>query len=127
MNKPPISKDLIKNFIKSYVKSKVFRNPRLDPFILAYFVTFRCNLQCSYCSYSKLNYSTKFKELDTSKTKEILRICREIAPSLAISGGEPLIREDITDIVKHAKELKYKPISLFTNSLLLPDKEEILE
>jgi MoaA/NifB/PqqE/SkfB family radical SAM enzyme len=31
------------------------------------------------------------------------------------------------EIVHHARRLRYKPISLFTNSLLLPEREEVLE
>ena len=127
MKKPPVNKDLIKNFYKNYIKTKIFRTPRLDPLILTYFVTFRCNLQCTYCSYNRLNYQTKYQDLDNANAREVLRICREIAPAIAVSGGEPLIREDIVDLVIYAKKLKYAPVSLFTNSLLLPEKEEILE
>jgi MoaA/NifB/PqqE/SkfB family radical SAM enzyme len=118
---------LIKNFMKDMIKVRLSKTFLLEPLILSYFVTFRCNLKCRYCSYSKNDYSSKYKEVNTEGAKRILETCRKGVPALAISGGEPLVREDIIEIAKFAKKLNYKPISLFTNSLLLPEKEEILE
>lgn len=48
-------------------------------------------------------------------------------PGIAFSGGEPLVRADIAELVHFARQLNYKPISLFTNSMQLPGKEEILD
>jgi MoaA/NifB/PqqE/SkfB family radical SAM enzyme len=124
---PNLSFHLIKNFIKDAVKVKLYNHPRLDPLILAYFVTFRCNFKCTYCGYSRQNYSQKFSEVGTQTAKKIMAICRKAVPAIAFSGGEPLIRDDIVEIVKFAKALNYKPISLFTNTLLLPQREEILD
>ena len=119
--------DMAKNFVRDAVGARLRPTPRLKPLILAYFVTFRCNLHCSYCKYANNGFSARHPDADTGQAKEILRICREGVPSVGFSGGEPLVRRDIVELVAYARELGYKPISLFTNSLLLPEREEVLD
>jgi MoaA/NifB/PqqE/SkfB family radical SAM enzyme len=97
-----------------------------DPLILTYFVTFRCNLHCTYCDYAGDGYASRFPELATEEAIAILRICRKGIPSVAFSGGEPLVRADIVEIVREAKKIGYRPVSLFTNGLELHRREEIL-
>lgn len=99
----------------------------MRPLILSYFVTFRCNLRCSYCDYWDPSYQEKYPELCTADAIRVLEICRTGNPALALSGGEPLLREDIVDILKAARRVGYSPISLFTNSLLLSEREEVLD
>jgi MoaA/NifB/PqqE/SkfB family radical SAM enzyme len=123
----PVSFSFLKAFIAdAFGCAWGLRQPR-RPLILTYFVSFRCNLQCSYCDYSSGHFARRFPELDTAGAREVLRICREGNPAVAFSGGEPLVRSDIVDLLHYARELRYKPISLFTNSLLLPEQEELLE
>jgi MoaA/NifB/PqqE/SkfB family radical SAM enzyme len=119
--------DLAKNFVRDAVDVRLREAPRLKPLILAYFVTFRCNLHCRYCEYTNNDFHKRHREADTRQAKEILRICRQGVPSVGFSGGEPLMREDIVELVAHARELGYAPISLFTNSLLLPEREGVLD
>jgi len=119
--------DLAKNFVKDIVKIRFLSNSNLEPLILAYFITFRCNLNCSYCNYIQERFELKYKEVNTQQAKLILHQCRKKVPSVAFTGGEPLIRDDIVEIIQFAKELRFKPISLFTNGLLLQQKEAVLE
>jgi MoaA/NifB/PqqE/SkfB family radical SAM enzyme len=118
--------EILRRFTNNCIRTRVFKKP-VQPLILSYFVTFRCNLRCSYCDYTDSMYREKYPEVDTDHAIRLLEICRAGSPSLAISGGEPLLREDIVEIVKSARHLNYKPITLFTNSLLLPEREELLD
>lgn len=120
-------RELVGKFLRNACRVRLFDRPRLEPLIAAYFVTFRCNLNCSYCGYQRRKYLAKYKDASTDEAMRILAICRECAPSIAFSGGEPLVREDIVEIVRYAKSLGFKPVSLFTNSLLLPQHEEVLD
>lgn len=119
--------EIFKRFAVNWFRTRFFKNKSVLPLILSYFVTFRCNLRCGYCDYAGSTFREKYPELSTDGAIRLLEICREGSPSLAISGGEPLLRDDITEIVKAAQRLNYKPIALFTNSLLLPEREEILD
>lgn len=79
-------------------------------------VTNKCNLHCLGC-YS--DNTARNKERDLSG-KDMLRILDELrsvmVENLVISGGEPLFREDIADLVEYAKRsCGIERITLITN------------
>lgn len=70
-------------------------------------LTYACPLQCPYCS-NPLDYAKYPQELSTEDWKRVLTQARKMgAVQLGLSGGEPLVRKDLEEIVKHAKELGY--------------------
>jgi len=97
------------------------------PLVFADFVTFRCNLSCSYCGYARRGYARRYPELGTADALRVLEAGRRAAPSLAVSGGEPLVRDDIVVLLRHARSLGFRPITLFTNGLELPRREGVLD
>jgi len=84
-------------------------------------VTNRCNSGCAYCNHSiyadsKLDQT----EAPTVLLKQILTDLAELGVrSVNFSGGEPLMRADIAELVSHAVSQQMLPI-LLTNGLLLP-------
>lgn len=123
----PLSGRFIGTFLFNAAAIRFGRPDSVRPLILTYFVTFRCNLACSYCDYAYDGYAGRHPEVDTASVLRILSIAREGVPSVAFTGGEPLLRSDIVSIVRHARKIGFRPISLFTNALLLPDREEVLD
>jgi len=80
-------------------------------------VTWRCNLRCKKCCVPKTG-----KEADLSQFKETLdKLYNAGIRRILLTGGDPLIREDIADIARHAKERGFD-IYLSTNGLLLEEK-----
>lgn len=78
-------------------------------------LTNRCNLQCEFCYRNKLPMS----ELDIEEIKLIIKGMVNLNASiLRISGGEPLLRKDINDIVKIARTNNINT-SISTNGILL--------
>ncbi len=70
-------------------------------------LTYACPLQCPYCS-NPLDYSAHNTELSTEDWKRVLSQARQMgAVQLGFSGGEPLIRKDLTELVQYARELGY--------------------
>ncbi len=70
-------------------------------------LTYSCPLQCPYCA-NPLDYSHYKQELSTDDWKRVLIQARKMgAVQLGLSGGEPLVRKDLEEIVKHARELGY--------------------
>jgi len=73
-------------------------------------ITSRCNRECSFC------YRPETRDL---KTKEIKKIIDSLSlikvKCLGITGGEPLTREDISQILGYAKSKKFM-ICLATNA-----------
>ncbi|MDF2952859.1 MAG: Radical SAM superfamily maturase [Thermodesulfobacterium sp.] len=91
------------------------------PRLIAFEVTRSCNLDCIHCraAASKGPYE---RELSTEEIFRILEEIREVAqPIIILTGGEPLLREDIFDIAKKCIELGLKPV-LATNGTLIDEK-----
>ncbi|MBN1521658.1 MAG: radical SAM protein [Candidatus Aureabacteria bacterium] len=91
-------------------------------------LTYRCNLACSFCYAScGCKKDEDHEEMTTDQVKEVLRIIRYEAevPSVSFTGGEPLLRVDLFDIVSFAKELGMWT-NLITNGVLA-DKKKVKE
>lgn len=70
-------------------------------------LTYKCPLQCPYCS-NPLNYAAHSQEISTEDWKRVLTQARKMgAVQLGLSGGEPLTRQDLEQIVQHARGLGY--------------------
>ena len=74
------------------------------PHVIAWNLTRRCNLECPHCYIAAGSWHAAEGELDTGAC---LRIVDEIlavnpAPMLILSGGEPLLREDLETIAERA-------------------------
>ena len=85
-------------------------------------ITYRCPLHCAFC-YNPTNYADYTKnELGTEEWIKVLRDARKLgALQLGISGGEPLLRDDIEDIVIEANHLGYYS-NLITSGVGLTEK-----
>jgi len=69
-------------------------------------LTYRCPLSCFYCS-NPLMMSSK-NELNTQQWIGTLCQARELGcVQLGLTGGEPLMRPDLTSIVKSARDMGY--------------------
>lgn len=74
------------------------------PHVVAWNLTRRCNLACAHCYISAGSWHAEAGELPTA---DCLRIVDEIlevndAPLLILSGGEPLLRDDLETIAERA-------------------------
>jgi len=85
-------------------------------------VTKRCNLQCLHC---RADASPDKKEDNLIKGEDTQRLLRELkeldCPILTLTGGEPLMRPDIVEIIAYASKIGLK-IRIQSNSLLLTEK-----
>ena len=81
-------------------------NPNPPLWLLAE-LTYRCPLHCVYCS-NPVDYASYGAELSTAEWLRVLRQGRELgATQLGFSGGEPLMREDLEELVAEARKLGY--------------------
>jgi len=83
------------------------RPPARPPLWLLAELTYRCPLHCVFCS-NPVDYARHERELDTASWRRILSQARALgAVQLGFSGGEPLLRDDLEDLVGHARELGF--------------------
>lgn len=70
-------------------------------------LTYACPLQCPYCS-NPVDFAHYKHELTTDDWLRVFSEARQMgAVQLGFSGGEPLIRKDLSILVKHARELGF--------------------
>ena len=105
----------------SYVRGK---EPSCGPFYIGWNITFRCNSRCAFCR------SHEFVDKEPELTfGECSRIIREIGAKktefVTITGGEPLLRDDVFDIIKELKKQRIT-VNLVTNGALLQEKAKAL-
>src|SRR5262249_40727646 len=88
--------------------SKMTEEPR--PYTLVAELTYRCPLRCVYCS----NPRDFARHADALSTEDWLRVFREAEAlgvvQLNLTGGEPLLRDDLERLVEGARGL-----DLYTN------------
>jgi pyrroloquinoline quinone biosynthesis protein E len=70
-------------------------------------LTYRCPLQCPYCS-NPIDIARYQNELETEDWLRVLRQARTMgAMQLGLSGGEPLVRRDLEEIITEGRGLGY--------------------
>ena len=74
------------------------------PHVVAWNLTKRCNLACTHCYISAGPWETAAAELDSAECRRVVDELLAVNPSpmLILSGGEPLVREDLPDLCVYA-------------------------
>lgn len=93
-------------------------------------VTDLCNLRCKYCMPENgIDKKCHEQILRNEEIIEIVRVMSELGiTKVRITGGEPLIRKGIVDIIKEINELEgIEEIVMTTNGELLEDMAEELK
>lgn len=86
-------------------------------------LTYRCNLRCGYCDFP----DRAADEMETGQVLDLLGdLRRNGAVRYSLSGGEPLLREDLGVILGRVRELGGLS-SVTTNGVLLEERMELLE
>jgi pyrroloquinoline quinone biosynthesis protein E len=90
-------------------------------------LTYRCPLHCVFC-YNPLDFAKLEDELATGDWLRVLREGRELgAVQLGLSGGEPLLRDDLEVIVEEARRLGYYSNLLTSGVGLTADRAAALK
>ncbi|MCK9151975.1 GTP 3',8-cyclase MoaA [Methanobacterium alcaliphilum] len=81
-------------------------------------ITGRCNVKCLYCHHDGI--LPQDYEMTPDEIFQIAKIARDIGiEKIRLSGGEPLIRPDIVEIVEKISTLGFRDVSITTNGTLL--------
>lgn len=90
-------------------------------------LTDQCNLRCGYCMPAEVFHSgySFLKNAEQLSFEEIVRVVRVFVAcggkKVRLTGGEPLLRKDIPDLVSSLKQMAgLEEVALTTNGLLLP-------
>jgi radical SAM protein with 4Fe4S-binding SPASM domain len=88
------------------------------PYRMDLALTYRCNCNCSHCYNAR---ARDFPEIETDRWRQILNSLWEIGiPHICFTGGEATLRDDLPELIRHAKELG-QITGLLTNGRQLAD------
>ncbi|UCE25168.1 MAG: GTP 3',8-cyclase MoaA [Candidatus Zixiibacteriota bacterium] len=84
-------------------------------------LTEQCNLRCGYCYDSAKGHPSGSDQLSLSDTVRLIRALAAVGiTKIRFTGGEPLVRPGIVDLIRHASRIKgIHTIALTTNGLVL--------
>ena len=92
-------------------------------------VTWRCNIICQFCyascrCVSGSSDESDLEELSTSDVKRILDIIFRDAevPSVSFTGGEPVLRSDLSELIAYAANSLGMRVNLITNGTLISEQ-----
>lgn len=111
--------DKIKGII-SILKVRIFRE-RI-PIAIRWQLTYKCPLQCKYCHIWGIN-------LPELNTNEVFLLLDEMAKwgtrKISFSGGEPMMRKDIGEIIAYCVSKKISP-EINSTGFLIPQKIDLI-
>lgn len=118
---------ILKGYLNDLDRNKI--RPKLLPREVIIEVTHKCNFKCDFCfnrvSFAKKNRSGK--ELSSAYIKKIIdALKKNNIPIVRFTGGEPMLRKDIFDLIKYAKR-KGLQVRMNTNGSLIKDYNQAKE
>ncbi|TFF93294.1 MAG: radical SAM protein, partial [Promethearchaeota archaeon] len=116
---PPLGSSPMYRLIWASLKSRILHTH--CPVAMTFAVTYNCQCDCIHCSAGRHKHE-EVKELSTSEAKKVIDDSLKLGISiLAFTGGEPLLRKDIYDLISYVDQRKAVSL-LFTNGELLTKK-----
>lgn len=96
-------------------------NPEIGLKMVGWEITRRCNLSCPHCYTAAATSEQAIPELSTEQCFRIIEDIAQLgAEIIGWTGGEPLLRRDLEELIAFAKSLGIRS-SLTTNGLLLTE------
>ena len=91
---------------------------RRVPLVVSWNITYRCNQRCRYCGVRR----EEVRDADTARVVDIIeRLARLGTRVVVLSGGEPLVRDDIGRIIDACARHRMR-VLLKSNGALLPER-----
>jgi radical SAM protein with 4Fe4S-binding SPASM domain len=111
---------LCEYYLKLAYSPEAKTQERFVPLVMSYNVTRECNMKCSHC-YINATETKLENELTTEEAKDVIdQIYKVSSPLLILSGGEPLLRPDIYELIAYGAKKGLK-IGLGSNGYLIDD------
>jgi MoaA/NifB/PqqE/SkfB family radical SAM enzyme len=116
---PPVGSRPQYRALIGLVKTNVLK--RAFPVAMTFAVTYKCQCKCIHCSAGKFARNG-MAELSTKEAKRVIDESQKLGVTIiAFTGGEPLLREDIFELISYVDKKKAMPI-MFTNGQYLTEK-----
>jgi len=107
-------------YLKLSYSPKAKTSEKFVPLVMSWNVTRECNMKCAHC-YINATEKKLDNELTTQEAKNLIdQICQVSNPLLVLSGGEPLLRKDIFELIRYGSQKGLK-MGLGSNGSLIDE------
>jgi cyclic pyranopterin phosphate synthase len=91
-------------------------------------VTDRCNLRCTYCmSEEGMTFLPRAALLSIEEIVRVARVAKGLGvSSIRLTGGEPLVRKGLPDLVAQLAAIGFEDLALTTNGMRLAGMADVL-
>jgi radical SAM protein with 4Fe4S-binding SPASM domain len=114
------SEGICEYYLKLAYSPQAQKTERFVPLVMSWNVTRECNLKCSHC-YLNADEKKLSNELSTQEGKQLMDQIQEVSrPLLVLSGGEPMLRPDIFELIEYGAKKGIK-MGLGSNGYLIDD------
>ena len=108
-------------YLKLAYSPQAKRDEKFVPLVMSWNVTRECNMKCNHC-YINATEGKLQNELTTQEGKKLIDQISEVShPLLILSGGEPLMRSDIFELIEYGSSKGLK-MGLGSNGSLIDDQ-----
>ncbi len=108
-------------YLKLAYSPQAQMSERFVPLVMSWNVTRECNMKCSHC-YINATEKKLSNELTTAEGKNLMdQISQVSKPLLILSGGEPLLRQDIYELIHYGASKGLK-MGLGSNGSLIDNE-----
>ncbi len=116
----------VANYLRNMARLHTGRQP-IRPLLFSYYVTHRCDLGCRYCcdGDGKRFKEDPVPELAAMDVCRLLSVLRQAGDTLDVTGGEPLVRGDLEEILAHAHAIGFRTV-LNTKGIGLARRPDLL-
>jgi len=122
-----LSSSLCDNYTSSGLERIPFKLGYIElPVLSELALTWQCNIKCRFCyasckCTSDGDHNSELQELSTEQVKKILDVIRYQAevPSVSFTGGEPVLRSDLKELIRYAAGILDMRVNLITNGTLI--------
>ena len=114
------------NYLRNLAAVAVGREPD-RPLLFSYYITHRCAWNCAYCCDGRGEpfKADPVKELTAEEAGRLFAVLRRAADTLDVTGGEPMLRRDLEEVLERARALGLRT-ALNTKGVGLPDRPDVM-
>jgi len=100
-----------------------------DPLLPTLYVTPMCNLRCSYCEDFGAHRNAEYRgqTLAGEQMKRLIDVIAAACDLLYVTGGEPTMRQDLPELLRHARSRGIRYLAMNTNAVRLQEHAEVLD